>query len=93
MMPELETLYKQAISGENLIRWLRDQDVIKDYRDSVRFSQEDQTRLQAVLFGDDLALFQHYLDNKEYQIDAESRMVFSAGLSIGLRLGSLCDWV
>lgn len=92
MMPELETLYKQAINAENLIRWLGNKDAVKDYEDSVQFAQGDQEHLQSSLTGDELKLFRRYLDNKEYQIDAESRMVFSEGLSIGLRLGSLCAW-
>lgn len=92
MIPEFEILYKQATGRGDLTRWLRDGDLVKDYEDSVRFAQEEQEHLLRVLSGDDLKRFRCYLDNKEYQTDAEFRIVFSEGLSMGLRLGSLCSW-
>lgn len=93
MIPELETLYKQAASAENLTRWLQDRDIIKSYEDSFRYAEEGQALLLGRLAGEELEMFRRYLDNRAEREDAESRMLFSQGLSIGLRLGSLCAWV
>lgn len=92
MIPELETLYRQAVQTDNLTRWLRDGDAIKDYEDSVRYAEEGQAHLLSLLTGEALAQFRHYIDNRAEREDAESRMLFSQGLSIGIRLGSLCAW-
>lgn len=92
MIPELETLYKQALKTENMTRWLRDGDVIKDYEDSVRYSEEEKKSLLSTLTKEDLEEFRRYIDNRAEQEDAESRMLFSQGLSMGIRLGSLCAW-
>lgn len=77
MIPELETLYKQAIHTEDLTRWLQDGDEVKEYEDSIRYSEEDQVQLLEQLTGENLKLFRRYLDNRAGREDAEVRMLFS----------------
>lgn len=92
MIPELEVLYREAMEGGNMKRWLRDEDVVKDYRDCARYAEEGEEQLLSALGGGDLQLFRRYLDNREGREEAERRMIFGQGLSMGLRLGSLCVW-
>ena len=93
MIPELETLYRQAMGAEDLTRWLGDKDMVKAYEESAHYSEEQRKRLLGRLTGEDLELLRRYLDNRDEREDAESRMLFSEGLSIGLRLGALCAWL
>ena len=92
MIPELESLYRQVIHEKNPTRWLQTDDIIKSYEDSVRFSEEGQVQLLERLTGGDLEKFRRYIDNQAERQDAEGRILFCQGLSIGLRLGSLCMW-
>lgn len=92
MIPELETLYRQAINTANLSRWLRDGDITEDYKDSASYAEEEEKRLLSTLTGEALEEFRRYIDNRAAQEDAENRMLFSQGLSMGIRLGSLCAW-
>ena len=92
MIPELELLYNKSLESRELVRWLRDEELIRDYRQTTRLSSEQQEELLAVLKGDELALFRRFLDSHLDRSEAECRMLFSQGFAIGLRFGSLCAW-
>lgn len=92
MIPELELLYNKSLESRELARWLKDEELIRDYRETVRFTEQEQEQLLGVLTGKDRELFQHYVDIQSDQTEAERRMLFSQGFAIGLRLGSLCAW-
>lgn len=92
MIPELETLYNQAINTDNLTRWLRDGDIVECYEDSVGYAEKEQAQLLSTLTGDALKQFSRYIENRAAREDMEHRMLFSQGLSMGIRLGSLCAW-
>lgn len=92
MIPELETLYNQAINTDNLTRWLRDGDIVKYYEDSVGYAEKEQAQLLSTLTGDVLKQFSRYIENRAAQEGLEQLMMFSQGLSMGIRLGSLCAW-
>ena len=92
MIPELELLYNKSLESQELVRWLSDEGLIRDYRENARFSSEKQEQLLKVLQGEQLSLFQCFLDNELDRSDAERRMLFSQGFSIGLRLGALSAW-
>ena len=92
MIPELELLYNNALANRELVRWLKDDELIQEYRQNSSLSSEKQEELLAVLKGDELALFQRFLDCQLDRSEAECRMLFSQGFAIGLRFGSLCAW-
>lgn len=92
MIPELELLYNDSMTSRELVRWLMDEDLIRDYRQNERLSSEKQEELLTALEGKNLALFQRFLDSLLDRTDAENQMLFSQGFAIGLRFGSLCAW-
>ena len=92
MIPELDTLYTQAIHTRNLTKWLQDDNLIQSYEQSACYSEEGQKKLLEQLTGDNLELFRRYINNQEEQRDAENRMLFSQGLAIDIRLGALTVW-
>ena len=92
MIPELEILYNRALESRDLARWLVDEDLIRDHQHDERSASKKQEELLAVLEGEELALFQRFLDSLLARTDAEHRMLFSQGFAIGLRFGSLCVW-
>lgn len=90
MIPELELLYNKSLESRELARWLRDEELIRDYRDAVRYTEADRDQLMEALTGPERALFRRYVEGQLDRSEAECRMLFSQGFAIGLRLGSLC---
>ena len=92
MIPELELLYNNALANRELVHWLKDEELIQEYRQNQSMSSEQQEELLAVLKGEELALFRRFLDSQLDWSEAECRMLFSQGFALGLRFGSLCAW-
>lgn len=92
MMPELEILYMKSIERPSLTERLTDPDLVREYEKNVRRAETVRTRLTELLTGEEAELFQRFAEEEADCSDAERRMFFSQGLSIGLRLGSLCAW-
>ena len=92
MIPELELLYNNALANRELVHWLKDEELIQEYRQNQSISSEKQEKLLAVLKGEELALFRRFLDSQLDWSEAECRMLFSQGFALGMRFGSLCAW-
>lgn len=93
MLPELETLYTKSLERPDLARWLVDRKKIYEYKENLRRVELCGDQLLEMLTGKELELFQELTEREAEYSDADRRIFFCQGLSIGLRLGSLCAWV
>ena len=66
MTPQ-DALYRNALRSGTWSRWLRNEDLSRDYGDSCRFAAQQRQELLDVLTGDTRVLFRKYLDNMEFQ--------------------------
>ena len=82
-----DALYNYAIGRQGLTKWLHDEDIVKDYRNSRSFAGQQREALLGLLNGEARTLFQKYGENREEQGELEGYILFCQGLALGLQLG------
>lgn len=90
MIPEIRLLYDEVSTETDITRWLGDRDLVKEYKDTLRFLSEEADHLLSVLSGRDREVFQRYMENRVCQMELECQMQFAMGFATGLRIGALC---
>lgn len=89
MITPMDALFNYAYQRQDLNQWFHDEDMAKDYQDSVQYAEEQRRELLSTLNGNDLRIFQKYVGNQDMAHDLEQHLLFREGLALGIYLGSL----
>lgn len=87
MITPIDALFNYAQDRRDLTRWLRDEDVAKDYTACLRYGEEQEKELSQALDGELHQLFERYVENVDERHMLERQMMFCQGLAVGLQLG------
>lgn len=89
MMPLIEILYQTAVENWSAALGLLDSEESFEYQRSSSLCDEQAERWTEQLTGDAQTAWKRYLANLDRVRDAECRLCFARGLSVGLSLAAL----